>query len=162
VGVIYTLIREQWIPCPQEQVFEFFADPRNLEAITPSWLNFQIATPTPIEMDQGREIDYMISWGFFRMRWKTVITHWSPPHFFVDVQRSGPYRFWEHTHTFREESGGTRMFDTVRFEMPFGLLGRIAHNLKVRKDLERIFDYRAEQISARFSHCQSPHHSLER
>jgi ligand-binding SRPBCC domain-containing protein len=153
---LYTLVRDQWIPSTQEQVFQFFADAENLEAVTPYWLKFHLITPTPIEMDQGTEIEYQISWWIVRLRWKTEITHWSPPHFFVDVQRRGPYRFWEHTHTFREEGGGTRMFDTVRYELPFGVLGRVAHALKVRDDLNRIFDYRAARIGERFSPTPQP------
>jgi len=153
---MYTLIREQWIPCPQEQVFQFFADAQNLEVLTPPWLKFRIVTPTPIEIDQGTEIDYLLSLGIVRLRWKTVITHWSPPHFFVDVQRGGPYRFWEHTHTFRKEGPGTRMFDTVRYELPLGVLGRMVNAFKVRADLERIFDYRAEKIEEIFSRTPQP------
>ena len=79
-------------------------------------------------------------------RWKTVITQWKPPHFFVDQQLSGPYTGWEHTHSFQEEDGGTRMFDSVRYELPLGVLGEMAHRMRVRQDLERIFDYRAEVI----------------
>jgi ligand-binding SRPBCC domain-containing protein len=150
VGALYHLNRQQWFPLPSEQVFQFFSNPQNLEAITPPWLNLRIATPTPMEIDQGTEIDYLLSWWIVPLRWKTVITHWSPPHFFVDVQRSGPFRFWEHTHTFREEEGGTRMFDTVRYELPLGFLGRIAHRLRIRQDLNRIFDYRAARIGERF------------
>ncbi len=157
---MYTLVREQWVPRPREEVFHFFAGAENLEAITPPWLKFHIVSPTPIEMDQGTEIDYQLSWGIVHLRWKTEITHWNPPHFFVDVQSSGPYRFWEHTHTFRDENHGTRMFDTVRYELPLGLLGRLAHALRVKRDLNRIFDYRSERIAERFTATPQP--SLDR
>ena len=148
---IHHLRRESFIPASIGEVFEFFADVRNLEAITPKWLRFRIITPTPVAMKEGALIEYRLSWWFIHLRWKTVISQWKPPHFFVDEQLNGPYKLWEHTHSFREENGGTRMFDSVRYELPLGVLGDIAHRLRVRRDLQRIFDYRAEVIHGHFS-----------
>ena len=68
----------------------------------------------------------------------------------MDVQLKGPYKLWHHEHRFVAEGAGTRLFDEVRYELPFGVLGRIAHRLKVRKDVETIFAYRREVIEKRF------------
>ena len=149
--MIYHLQRRQRIACPLDKVFSFFADARNLEALTPPWLNFRILTPGPIEMKAGAEILYQISWHFLRMRWKTEIVEWQPNRFFVDVQARGPYRSWHHTHSFAADGEGTLITDTVKYEMPFGIAGRLAHRLRVRRDLERIFDYRAAQVAASFA-----------
>ena len=148
--MLYELHREQVIPRPIEEVFAFFSDVRNLEAITPPWLNFRILTPAPIHMEPGAEIEYGLAWRFIRLRWKTAIRQWKPPDFFVDVQLRGPYRVWEHTHSFRSEDASTRMSDSVRYQLPLGMLGRMAHALRVRRDLDRIFDYRADTISRLF------------
>jgi ligand-binding SRPBCC domain-containing protein len=150
VSKIYVLQREQIIPSPVLDVFDFFADVRNLESITPPWLNFRILTPTPIEMRQGTEIEYQLDWRFIGLRWKTEIRQWRPPNFFVDVQVRGPYRLWEHTHSFQSKDGATRMLDTVRYQLPLGFLGGIAHTLRVRRDLEGIFDFRAAAIGRVF------------
>ena len=145
-GKLYLLHREQLIPRPIEEVFAFFKDVRHLEVSTPPWLHFQIVTPQPIHLQVGTEIEYQLAWRFIRFRWKTAIRQWQPPDFFVDVQSRGPYRLWEHTHSFRSEQAGTRMVDSVRYQLPLGILGRIAHRLRVRHDLDRIFDYRADTI----------------
>ena len=145
----YVLLREQWIPRPVDAVFPFFSDARNLQAITPPWLRFRIVA-VPDCMERGAGIEYELAWRFLRLHWKTLITEWNPPHRFVDVQASGPYRFWEHTHTFQPSAGGTRMFDSVRYALPLGVLGRLAHRLRVRHDLERIFDYRELAIQRLF------------
>ena len=42
---IYTLRREQTLPGTPEEVFPFFAEARNLEAITPPLLGFEVVTP---------------------------------------------------------------------------------------------------------------------
>jgi len=41
--------------------------------------------------------------------------------------------------------------DLVRYEMPFGFLGRVAHRLLTRRQLEAIFDHRHEHIQALLS-----------
>ncbi len=143
----YLLQREQWIPRAVEDVFAFFADARNLEAITPASLRFQILSPEPIAMAPGTLIEYQLRWHRFPIRWVTEIRRWDPPIGFMDVQLRGPYRLWEHTHRFQAVDGGTRMCDVVRYALPFGLLGRLAHAWVVKADLERIFDYRARKVS---------------
>jgi ligand-binding SRPBCC domain-containing protein len=93
----YQLHREQLIPQPVEEVFAFFAQAENLDRLTPAWLHFRILTPQPILMQEGTVIRYCIRWGWVPLTWSTEITRWKPPLEFVDVQRKGPYKFWEHT-----------------------------------------------------------------
>jgi hypothetical protein len=143
----YILQREQWIPQPMEDVFAFFADAMNLEAITPPWLGFQILSPEPIAIKPGTLIDYQLRWHRFPIRWVTEIRIWDPPTSFMHVQLRGPYRYWEHSHRFQAVDGGTRMLDVVRYALPFGCLGRMAHASVVKADLEGIFDYRARRVS---------------
>ena len=146
----HVIAREQWVPCTLPDMFAFFSDANNLELLTPPWLNFQILTPGPIHIAAGTLIDYRLRWHGIPMRWKTEITQWEPPFMFVDNQLSGPYALWHHTHTFQAERGGTRMHDVVRYSVPFGPLGRLAHSISVRKNVQDIFDYRYRQVEARF------------
>ena len=142
----YTLRRRQWIPRPIDEVFVFFSDARNLEEITPSWLGFRILTAGPIRIARGTRIRYRLRLHGIPVGWETEIREWNPPNGFVDVQLRGPYQLWHHTHRFEPKDGGTLMTDIVRYRLPLGIIGRVVHRLKVRRDVERIFDYRAEQI----------------
>lgn len=147
---VYTLERRQVVPRTLDQVFPFFARPENLEPLTPAVLRFRFLTPTPIEMKEGALIDYALRIRGVPVHWRTLITHYDPPHGFVDQQLKGPYLMWHHTHTFREVAGGVEIGDTVRYVMPFGPLGRLARALLVRRDLDAIFDFRARAIDRRF------------
>jgi ligand-binding SRPBCC domain-containing protein len=141
------LQREQWIPRPLDDVFAFFSDAKNLGAITPPWLGFRILIPEPIVMRSGAKIIYMLRWHGLPVRWVTEITRWDPPTGFDDVQLKGPHSFWHHIHSFQPLDGGTLIGDSVRFALPFGLLGRLAHAWAVKAELNTIFDYRANKVS---------------
>ena len=134
---------------PQEKVFPFFADAWNLEVLTPPELRFEILTPRPLEMCEGARIEYRLRLFGVPFRWRTRIAAWEAPVRFVDVQESGPYRLWEHTHRFRAEGDRTRVEDRVRYALPLRPVGELAHQV-VRRQLDRIFAYRSEVLIRRF------------
>lgn len=134
---------ELWLPLKREEIFPFFADAANLEAITPPWVNFQTLTPSPIEMRVGTLIDYRIKIHGVPVKWRTRINAWEPPYRFIDEQLRGPYLKWVHEHTFEEKDGGTLCKDRVEYAVPGGWL---IDKLFVRRDVERIFAYRQEKL----------------
>ena len=137
------LERTQVLPGEPDEVFEFFAEARNLEAITPPFLRFAVVTPGPVEMGVGTLIQYRLRLHGLPVNWLTSIQAWDPPHRFIDVQVRGPYALWHHTHELEPHENGTLMRDVVHYALPFGILGSLAHAAFVRRDVERIFDYRA-------------------
>lgn len=139
----FSLHVELWLPRPREQVFPFFAEARNLETLTPPWLNFEVLTPAPVAMRPGSLIDYRIRVHGVPIGWRTEIVEWAPPHRFVDVQLRGPYTLWHHTHVFKELNGGTLCVDDVRYR-PRG--GTLINWLFVRRDVEKIFHYRQQRL----------------
>ncbi len=146
---VHVLQRSQRLPGSPAEVFAFFADARNLEAITPPLLRFRVETPDPIVMAVGTLIRYRLRVRGVRVRWLTRISVWQPPSRFVDEQLAGPYALWHHTHSFEDDGeGGTLMRDVVRYRIGYGPLGVLVNAALVRRDLERIFDYRAQQVPA--------------
>lgn len=141
----FTLERSTVLPYPRERVFDFFAEAKNLEDLTPPWLRFRILTPRPIRMCEGALIDYRLRVHGIPLSWRSEITVWEPPYRFVDEQRRGPYREWVHTHTFEPHPAGTRIADEVRYRLPLWPAGELAHPV-VRAQLGRIFGFRGEAI----------------
>jgi ligand-binding SRPBCC domain-containing protein len=132
------------LPLPRDRVFEFFADPANLERITPPELRFNIVS-TPGRLEEGSLIEYRLRLLRLRFGWLTRIATWDPPREFADEQLKGPYASWVHRHSFHEEPGGTRVEDEVRFRLPFHPLGEVAAPI-VAAQLRRIFRYRRDAL----------------
>jgi ligand-binding SRPBCC domain-containing protein len=140
---IHQIESELWLPRPRDEVFAFFSDASNLDAITPPWLHFRTVAPAAIDLRAGALIDHKLRLRGIPMRWRTKINLWEPPAHFVDEQIRGPYRMWIHEHTFEERDGGTLVRDRVRYAVPFDLF---VHWWLVRPDIKRIFKYRTERL----------------
>lgn len=144
---IHRLEHRQHLNHPLEAMFEFFARAQNLQRLTPPWVGFELLTPEPIEMRVGARIDYRLHVHRVPVRWSSRIDEWEPGRSFVDRQLHGPYALWHHRHAFEREGEGTIARDQIDYAMPFGRLGELAHPLFVRRDLQRIFDYRHQAVA---------------
>jgi ligand-binding SRPBCC domain-containing protein len=148
---LYRLERVQIIPASRPQVWDYFSRPENLNEITPPDLNFEIISGAGQTIFPGQLIQYRIQlFPIIKTPWLTEITHVHQPTLFVDEQRQGPYKFWQHQHRFREVEGGTEMTDLVSYQLPFGWVGQMIHCLMIKSRLQEIFDYREQVVAARF------------
>jgi len=139
---VHRLEREQLVGRPVRDVFAFFAEARNLERITPPWLRFELLGADPAVMGAGTMIEYRLRLHALPLRWTSRIDEWGEDRGFVDRQVKGPYRLWHHRHEFVPDGDRTVVRDTVRYALPFGPAGELAHAAFVRRDLERIFAFR--------------------
>jgi ligand-binding SRPBCC domain-containing protein len=133
------------VPRPLQETFAVFENPHNLARITPPWLNFKVLSGM-LEMRAGLTIDYTIRWLGIGMRWRSRIAAYDPPHRFIDRQERGPYTLWHHEHRFIADGDGTLVIDDVTYSLPLGPLGRLAHTVLVRRQLEGIFQYRQQAL----------------
>lgn len=149
---VYHIKKVQVIPIDIDEAWNFFSDARNLEAITPEGMGFNIISRHHGEkMYAGQLIEYTLKPLLgIKMYWMTEITHVENKLLFVDEQRFGPYSLWHHQHHFKEVPGGVEMTDIVHYKIPFWFLGDIAHSLFVKKMLNSIFDYRYKKVAELF------------
>lgn len=149
---VWKLTATQTLPRPLDEVFPFFADAHNLEALTPDFLQFNVLTPRPIDMKSGAEIRYKLKVRGVPLKWKTTILDWDPPHQFVDNQDSGPYALWHHTHSFEPTADGnaTRCTDTVYYRPRGWILAPFINKYFVQRDVANIFRYRFKRLEEIF------------
>jgi ligand-binding SRPBCC domain-containing protein len=148
---IHIINSEQELPISMDEAWAFFSTPANLETLTPKNLQFKILSSSHDTMVEGQIISYKIKlMPLVWINWVTEIKQVEDNHFFVDDQRSGPYKIWHHRHTFTETENGVLMQDQVHYLLPFGFIGKIVHTLFVKAQLKRIFSYRTEMLTERF------------
>ena len=145
--MVYRLKTVQNLPISVEKAWDFLSDPGNLRNITPDYMGFKILEGAEEKMYAGQIIKYTVTPVLgIPLGWVTEITHVRDNEYFVDEQRFGPYRLWHHKHFIKAISGGVEMIDIVDYKLPFGILGRIAHPLFVKRQLNQIFNYRYNKL----------------
>jgi ligand-binding SRPBCC domain-containing protein len=140
-----TIRQEVLVLGKPENIFSFFADARNLNQITPSWLNFHILNPD-VKLEKGSRIEYSLKWRGIPLRWISEISDWQPPYRFIDTQIVGPYKTWIHKHEFVREDNKTRIIDEVHYSVPGSFIEPLVHRFFVGPDIQRIFKFRTHTI----------------
>lgn len=151
--MIRTLHREQFVPGDPARIWDFFATPRNLNELTPPGMSFDIRGEVGDRMYVGQMIEYRV--GILpgvKLRWLTEITHVREGEYFVDEQRIGPYKLWHHEHRFTAtpDGRGVQMTDRITYDPGWGPLGGVVDALWIKRQLAGIFDFRAQEVAARF------------
>lgn len=141
----------QFVPASLDVVWDFFSSPANLSKITPPEMGFLITSPENSEMYPGMFITYKVSPALgIKLNWVTEITQVDHMKFFIDEQRHGPYSTWHHEHHFKEVNGGVEMRDILYYKVPFGIFGKLADLVFVRKKVQEIFRFREKKIEELF------------
>ena len=145
------LERTQVLPRSPEDVFGFFGDARNLEAITPAWLRFRIVE-APEQLERGSFIRYRLRLFGVPIRWRRRSSTGASRAPSPTSRSAGPYPLWIHTHRFTPVAGGTEVYDVVRYRVPGGILAAAVERL-VARWLDDIFDYRRERLAELLGHA---------
>tara|TARA_B100000029_G_scaffold511935_1_gene607236 strand:+ start:1600 stop:2091 length:492 start_codon:yes stop_codon:yes gene_type:complete len=143
----FELFAEQYISCSIKEVFNFYSEAKNLNLITPPFLDFNIFSQSS-SINESTIFQYRLKIHGIPVKWKSLIKEWSPPNKFVDIQLSGPFIKWHHVHLFSSLGDKTKITDKVEYIVPGGAL---IHNLFVKRDLLNIFNYRKRALNKFFS-----------
>ena len=150
----YTQIKtEQLIKTDIDTLWEFMSSPKNLQAITPKSMLFKITSDNKDEkMYPGMIISYKVAPILnIPMTWVTEITQVKKHAFFIDNQVIGPYKLWHHQHIFEPTKDGILMKDIITYAPPFGIIGKIANFLFIKRKVESIFDFRFKILEEKFN-----------
>jgi ligand-binding SRPBCC domain-containing protein len=147
-----TLVYETTVPAPLERVWAFHDDVNAaLPALSQASARVNIeSADLPVRVGSRILISARGPFGI-AIRWAARIVEHRPPHptpsgaaaSFVDEQESGPFKSWRHEHEFRQlENGTTGLTDRVTYAVRFGVLGRLADRLFVRRQIDAMFRHR--------------------
>lgn len=146
---------EQLLPIDLPIAWEFFASPNNLALLTPKDMDFIVLTKLDNHIHNDMIIDYTVSPLLsIPLKWRTKIVDVQEWVEFTDIQLKGPFKLWEHLHQFEKRVDGVLVKDMVRYSMPFGIVGNLAHSLLVRKRIAAIFNYRKKILEQLFNKIQ--------
>jgi uncharacterized protein len=141
----------QWIDEKTPEVFSFFSNIKNLEKITPKYLNFKVEGMNTNKIQSGSLIDYSLKLHGIPLRWKTRINEFEEHKMFIDEQLNGPYSKWIHTHHFFSIGTGTLIKDVIIYKIPLGFIGSLFAGSFIKNDLRNIFNYRQKVIGQFFN-----------
>ncbi|RWW96728.1 SRPBCC family protein [Flavobacterium cerinum] len=149
----YQLKRTQQLYCDNASAWNFFSSPHNLSRITPKDMGFIVVSDLPDgNIYEGMIINYTVSPLLgIPLKWQTEIIQVDNEKSFTDFQKKGPYKLWHHHHEFFPNADGVLMIDTVNYELPFGIIGNIVHDLFIKKKLNNIFNYRYRVLEELFN-----------
>lgn len=138
-----TFTRSREFEIDVEELFGWHERPGALPRLTPPWESTTVVRP-PTSLEVGTEVVMRTRLaGPVAATWHARHIAYDPPHAFRDVQDSGPFAEWDHTHRFTALPGGrSRMADEVVYRLPFGALGETVAGPYVRGRIERMFRYR--------------------
>lgn len=148
---IYHFEQQQILPISRKEAWEFFANPQNLAKLTPDWMGLTMEEEPPQKIYPGMLMTQKVRPLLgIPLTWLTEITHIEEGSYFIDEQRIGPYAFWQHEHRLRETIAGTVLIDRLHYALPFGFIGRLAHELTVKQKVAAVFRYRYEVLGKMF------------
>jgi ligand-binding SRPBCC domain-containing protein len=136
-----TFEKRTFIRAPPERLFAFHESPDALERLIPPEDDVRVVSKSAPGLHVGTVVVLEMKVGPVRLRWVAEHTAYDPPRSFKDVQRSGPFAHWEHTHLVEPVEGGAELVDRVEYRLPFGPLGALGAPFARRK-LERMFAWR--------------------
>ena len=149
-GRVYPLERKlhfkQHLKADLDRVWNFFTDEKNLEILTPDFLNFNVLGKSTETIKEGTLINYKLKLRGIPIGWQTKIEVWEPKSKFVDRQLKGPYKLWHHTHRFTSDKKGVLVEDIIRYDLYFSRISQPLIGWYVKKDVEKIFTFRQEKM----------------
>lgn len=130
------------INCPVKKAFEFHSDTNNLIKITPDFIKVDILK---IDLPLKKDSTIILSirqFGILKTKWRIRISDFEPYNLITDTQEEGPFSKWIHSHCFEDMRGKTLMTDKIKYELPFGILGKAANSFLIKRIIEKQFIFR--------------------
>jgi ligand-binding SRPBCC domain-containing protein len=130
-----------WIDAPVEVLFAFHEHPKALERLTPPHQKVEVLERTN-GIQEGSRVVIRSHVGPFPIVWHALHTVYIKDRLFVDEQESGPFRTWIHRHEFASEENGSRLTDSISYQMKGGVIAEAFGGWIVQWQLKTMFTWR--------------------
>ncbi len=132
-----------------------------LKRLTPPGEHIEVIERTG-GIERGARVVLRFGRWPFRRRWVAEHQDFEEGRYFSDVQVSGPFAYWKHTHTFEPDGpDACTLEDKVEYALPFGPVGRWVAGRYVRHTLEKMFEHR-HTVTARLIWAERSKHPDEK
>jgi ligand-binding SRPBCC domain-containing protein len=105
------------IPARVVDVFSFHHDLENLKKISKD-VKIDILSVEG-NMKNGTIITLLIKKWLLKTIWQLELIDHKPNHSFSDLQLKGPFKYWKHTHIFKDYGEQTLLIDKVEYQLGF-------------------------------------------
>jgi len=121
------------INAPREIVFDFSRSIDFHKESAKQTKEEAIAGKTFGLLDLGESVTWRAKHFELWLELESKITEFDSPNYFVDEMQKGSFKSFRHEHIFKENNGQTLMIDVFDYKSPFGILGRFADWLFLKK-----------------------------
>lgn len=130
------------IPASAREVFDWHEAPGAFERLTPPWERVRVLRHEGGIRD-GAQVSLLVGPPPFALRWDLEHRDYQYGSSFTDVQVRGPFRYWRHVHKMIPQGPHACLLDdSIEFELPLGILGKVIGGPIARRKLTRLFEYR--------------------
>lgn len=142
---IREFVRRSEMPASSGELFAWHARPGALQRLLPPWQGVRVLSSAG-GIEDGARVTVSVPVGPARVRLVAEHSDYREGESFRDSQASGPFALWEHKHRVEPAGDGKSILeDCIRYALPAGALGDLAAGSRLRRDLERMFDFRHER-----------------
>lgn len=142
---VHEFVCRSEMPVPSSVLFAWHAAPGALGRLLPPWEDVQVRRSSG-GIENGGRVELSVPVGPLRIRWVAEHDEFHDGQSFRDVQSSGPFLLWEHTHRCAPAPESRSVLeDCIRYALPLGVVGDRLGETFVRRRLGRLFAFRHER-----------------
>lgn len=141
----------QLIPAPRLEVFDYLTDPGRLPFLLKPTIDVQVMTAN-VAMKRGAELHFMMTRMGLSQSVRIRVEDFLRGSRLTYRQVEGLFSTWTHTMKFEEHGeGATLITDLVDYQLPLGLIGYVADDLVVKRDMSKLLESRLEKAKEHFA-----------
>ena len=114
---------------------------KNLQAISPKGIKVTLLNEGLVPKE-GAVLKLRTVKNFIPIIWEVKIDTLDAPNLLVDIALKSPFKFWKHSHIFRQiDENHCELKDVVEYTLPFGFINSL-FDIFINYELKSMFTFR--------------------